>query len=520
MRYSRNLFHSVVVLALAFGLCAAIAMAINPLAFSKFFYGPTTMPTAMGRSRSYYWDIALYAELALKNTCSAFYPLWAWLIRAVFQPQDVIQAGRGFLILATGLFFASLPLVVAVFQTSLGKLGRGMALLYVLSPSAIFRVNGYSEGLFGVLSLLLLWALLPRELPRELPHKSPQARLGLGRWLVLGLAAGAMALARPAMVPMVAAALATLLTLYLFTYIQSGIQLSNPAISPFQPQPEIQSKTQSEAPSRRPFLPPEFSPPHWRVVWRHCQLEQPQALAKTLCLIISAGLGYSIYGGLCVITRGDFFAPFHDQSLWKKALGFRPELLLLPKSPLIDLQALYLPGLLLLVGLLIAYGQITKKSWAGFVPRSPLEITLGFILCFYPPLAILSYFGKNYLARQPLWQDAAPTNSMPSLISDALMPDELITDNPQTDNLTTNYLFWFSSYFALSHAAIAFFTQDRLVSLGRYVFALPFIFIALGYVLRRFPDRLTLSLLYGLSGISALYLIQQWVDYGNHQWLG
>ncbi len=477
--------------ALAFILCGLLGMAINPQSWHKFVEVPSELPVLTGRSRSYYWDIALYGELTLKNTCSAFYPLWSWLIRGLWHPQTIIQASRGFLVTATVLFGLSLPLVVWVFQASLGRrdVAVGMALLYSLSPMAIFRVNGYSEGLFGVLSVLWLGLLLPlQRLPQPNGARSP---MNGWRWGAVGLVTGLMALARPVLVQTVAAAIATLTTLLVWGFCQSP------------------------SASVRTFLPwLSQSQPRYR-----------QPIQATVWLSCCAGLGYSIYGGLCWITRGSFFAPFQDQSLWKKSLGIRLDLLLFPKSPLIDLWALYLPVLLLIVGGLLTYNQIvgnqiagdqiagdqiTGKRWAGWIPRSPLW----FLLCIYPPALVLAYGGRSLLRR---FRSAPPSCGAPQA--------ELPTSQHESDALGQsalgqNYLFWFSVYFALSHSAIAFFTQDRLVSLGRYVFALPFIFLALGYIFRSLPPKKAVPIMYGLSGISVLYLINQWVDYGFHKWLG
>jgi len=72
----------------------------------------------------------------------------------------------------------------------------------------------------------------------------------------------------------------------------------------------------------------------------------------------------------------------------------------------------------------------------------------------------------------------------------------------------------------MSHGAIVWLTQDRLVSLGRYIFAQPFIFLALGYVYPHLNPQHQRFLWPTLLGLSMLYLIQQWIRYGNHQWLG
>ena len=56
-----------------------------------------------------------------------------------------------------------------------------------------------------------------------------------------------------------------------------------------------------------------------------------------------------------------------------------------------------------------------------------------------------------------------------------------------------SYTFWFALYFACSHSAIVFLTQDRLVSLGRYIFGQPFVFLALGYLLTDFKYAIKLN---------------------------
>jgi len=455
-------------IAITFILCAAIGMAINPQAFDKFWITPQTLPEFTGRSRSYYWDIASYGEMVLKPICSAFYPLWPWLIRWLWQPQTLIEAGRGFLVTATILFFVSLPLLVWVFQKSLGQrdVGFGMALLYSLSPMAIFRVNGYSEGLFGLLSLFWIGVMLPlSSLPRQ--HSE---RIGWSRWVAIGILTGLMSVTRPVLVQIVGAAIASLAMLFLFAYIQ-------------------------------------WMPTSVKETFQQYKTHYSQQIQATALLSVSAFLGYSIYGAFCWSTRGSFLAPFHDQSLWKKALGIRLELLFLPKSPLIDLLALYLPGLILVMGLIMTYTKITGQNWSKFVPRSPSW----FILCLYPPALILGYGIRAVWLKS---RTSRPLYSQSQQIQSQQIQDE------GSKSLGENYLFWFSVYFALCHSAICFFTQNRLVSLGRYVFASPFIFLAMGYLFCRLPAKVSYRALSGLCGISALYLITQWINYGYHKWLG
>lgn len=433
-----------VLLAAAFGVCAAIGMLINSQAFYKLFFVPSEVPVFAGRSQSYYWDISAYAAMALKSTCTAFYPLWSLLIRVLFHPQTQAEAARGFQVSAIALFFSSLPLLVSVFQSSIQDrvLAFVVASAYVLSPLAIFRVIGYTEGLFGVLSLGFLWAL----------SSNPKSRPWMPM-VVLCAVTTLMSLTRPIMVQMIGAIVAAIATIFGFEWLKSPI--GGPALL--------------------------------RQLWD----KYARIITIAVLTSISAFVGYAVYGLFCLQSRGNFFAPFQDQSLWKKSIGFRPDLLLFPKSPLVDLLALYLPLLIWVVGLAVAYANIKSAEW--FVPRSPLW----WMLCAYPPLFILIYL-------------AAAQRKRPSQI-------------PQTElglALSENYLFWFCVYFALAHSVISFLTQDRLVSLGRYVFALPFIFLAIGILLECFPSQKRYSLSLGLSGVSALLLVQQWINYGYHNWLG
>ncbi len=402
------LLRSTGLMACAFVICAAIGMGINPAAFSKFFFTPETLPALTGRSHSYYWDIALYGQLALKPACSAFYPLWAGIIRWVFHPQTLIEAGRGFLVMATGLFLGSLPVGVWLFQSALGRgVGFGIALAYVLSPMAIFRVNGYSEGLFGVLSLLLLGVLLPLE-RLAVAQPSGQLRMGWARGLALFGVTGLMALARPVMVQIVAAAIATLATLLLFAWWRAA-------------------------------------PTPGKAFVQHCLTAYRQPLQATGLLSFSAVLGYTLYGEFCWRTRGSFFAPFQDQALWKKALGIHPELLLFPKSPFIDLLALYLPGLIVVVGFVWTYLIITGKNLAGFVPRSPRWL----LLAAYPPALILSYGIQSlrlkfFPSPQTHLHKQEPTHSSTALIqrpaTGAVPPPSLEANTPEANAPKTSTL--------------------------------------------------------------------------------
>ena len=104
-----RILNSSVLICSAFILCAALGMLINPDAFHKFF-SPVQLvpdPPPPETSRSYYCDLQGYADIALNNSCLAFYPLWPLLIRFLFNPQNVEQTAHYFLVVSTVIFFLS-----------------------------------------------------------------------------------------------------------------------------------------------------------------------------------------------------------------------------------------------------------------------------------------------------------------------------------------------------------------------------------------------------------------------------
>jgi hypothetical protein len=226
-----------------------------------------------------------------------------------------------------------------------------------------------------------------------------------------------------------------------------------------------------------------------------------QEIKTTVALWISSLLGYSVYGIFCLRSRGDFFAPFNDQKLWGTKLGLNPELLLFPKSPLFDLLGLYFPVLVLLISFILVYLKIKNKAPLVWMPKSPFWNA--FLL--YPPLLTVGYIVVNVLKRRS-------AKDKPSLTR--------LNTSEFTLSLSSNYIFWFCVYFPVVHSALIFFTRDRLYSLGRYVFGVPFFFMALGYLCCCIPGKRTYQALWWLIAISAIALVEQWVNYGNNQWLG
>ncbi|QSJ17163.1 mannosyltransferase [Nostoc sp. UHCC 0702] len=220
-------------------------------------------------------------------------------------------------------------------------------------------------------------------------------------------------------------------------------------------------------------------------------------IKTTITICVSALFGYSIYGSFCLITRGDFFATFQDQKLWGKKFGLHLELLFTPKSPLFDLLGLYLPAIILFLSVIFVYFQLTRHELNIFVPKSQLWN----LLLIYPPLLIILYF-INYLKYQ---KQAKLTK---------------LATNKYTQTLSENYIFWFSIYFSFIHCVIVFFTQDRLFSLARFIFALPFFFIAVGYIYLCIPGKKIYKALFYFLLISAIALFDQWANYSQDKWLG
>jgi hypothetical protein len=465
-----------VLITLSFGLCAAIGMVINPQSFYKFFFLPSVSPALdFNRlvSKSYYWDVTAYGYMALKDMCLAFYPLWPWLIKNLFHPQSIDQAAWQFRLVATTLSLASIPLFLWILQQSLQRrlLVFLVALLYYVSPMSIFRFNGYTESLFAFLNLLLLATLLPEN------------RLNPGwKLVIVGLLGGLLGTTRAVLVQNMFSAVAALVT------VCSLAALQNPVIS----LPAIAHQAKH----------------------RYGQLSQ-----TTIVLSLSTLVGYSIYGGQCLRLRGDFFTPFKDQELWRKSLGLRPELLLFPKSFLIDLLGLYAPILLLLVAVWLVYHKITHQTPLMLVPRSPWW---GF-LAIYPPLWMVVYIATTFRLKMKQAEQFRDHSTEFKLNARAIAYTNGLTKLQSTEfthTLSASYVFWFCIYMSLSHAAIVFFTQDRMISLGRYIFAEPFFFIAIGYLCRCIPSRQPDAILLWLAAISACYLVLQWVNYGHNAFLG
>lgn len=441
----------------AFLVCAILGMLINPDAFHKFF-SPIQLfadPIPPSRSRSYYWDVQAYAEMVLNNRCLAFYPLWPLLIRFLFHPQTIDQSAHSLLVVSTLIFFVSIPLLVWVFSKAFTQqyLALLLVIAFTVNPIGIFRVIGYTESLFTALSVIFIGVCLAKTRLIE------QVQLAIVFVLTF-----LMSLTRPILLPFVFASVVALGTIFFWETLKL------------------------ETRNWRSFL---------------TQVKQyGREIKLTFTISVAALLGYSVYGFFCFRSRGNFFAPFTDQKMWGTKLGLHLELLLFPKSPLIDLLGLYFPILVLLVAFILIYWNIKNEALLVWIPKSPLWN----VLFLYPPLLIVVNI-VNYFRLK----------NKPAEIAGSLTRVRIADE---TETLSSNYLFWFSIYFAIANSALIFLTRDRLVSLGRYIFGVPFFFLALGYVCCCLPGKKTYQALWGLIVISAIALVEQWVNYGQNKWLG
>jgi hypothetical protein len=432
-------------------------MLIEPASYHKFFIPPNLIPDnpPLTQNINYYWDVEHYANMSLSDRCTAFYPLWPLIIRTFFHPETIQESSRYLVLTATTLFFISIFPTYWLFTKILKRkyLAFILVLTYCLNPMAIFRVIGYTETLFSILSLGLIWACWEE----NKIHQNIKI-------ILISILSFLMALTRPVLIQLLFSSAASLVAIVIF----ECVQVQNYAWSSL----FIQSK---------------------KYIYE---------MKITLAVWLSAILGYSCYGIFCWQSRGDFFAPFHDQKYWGKALGIHPELLLMPKSLLFDLLGLYLPVILLFVSLVFIYVKIRNLRTYLFIPKS----NWWNISILYPPLMILVYI-FNFLKIKI------------SKNKNKLKLEQLKLSN-YTKTLSHNYLFWFCLYFPVIHSIIIFFTEWRLRSLARFIFALPFFFLAVGYLCRCLPSQKIYRHLYWMIGISAIALVEQWIRYGRHEWMG
>ncbi len=422
-----------------FIICAVLGMLINPAAFGKLF---SLSPIIETIPEGYYWDTQHYASLALKGICTAFYPLWPLIIRTFFHPQTIQEAAGYLILLGNILFFISVFALYLVFEKAFNQRYSAFicVLAYGLSPMSIFHSIGYTESLFSLLSIVFMWAFIGTK------HFNIKIFILFCITLI-------MSLTRPILIQVLFASSASMITILI-----------------------------------------------WRIMAiDEVSLDQyKQSIKITITLVVSAILGYSLYGLFCLQTRGDFLAPFNDQKHWGKGLGLHLASLFTPRATFFDLLGFYFSLLILILSLIFVYFKLKNKQLYIFIPKS----NFWNFLMLYPPLLIILYI--FYFLRRKKRKIGLTQLKL----------------TEYTKTLSENYLFWFCIYFTVAHSIIVFLTDNYLTSVGRFVFAVPFLFMALGYLGRCIPGKKQYRPLLWLILFSGIALVRQWVLYGQDKWIG
>lgn len=407
-----------------------------------------------------YWDAIHYAGLSLQASCSAFYPLWPRLIALIAVPETVDQALKVAIPASELMFLVSLPLALFTFEQVIQPRRFALIafLLYALGPNTIFYAIGYTESLFGFLSLLLLLSLHRAEqLQAEPLQEDRKQRL----WLyaaVFGLSA-LLNLVRPALLQSGFSIVATWLSIRLICSLSSADM----------PQP------------------------------------QRRLNPTPIAMMIGLGslLGYSIYGGYCFNTVGDFLGPFQAQIAWGRTLAFRPWLMLFPRSLLMDLHGLYLPALIAaaLGWLIYSVSRHRSQMFLTLPKQVWLYLLLIHPLVFSTVMLALSKLSSKFSKR---WTSQVVLHS----------PIERLQC---LSSFTVLYAISFSGI----HSAINFLANSGyLYSTARHYFGSPYAFVAIGSTLAAFSSPRLTRLSRAVFAVGLILLMDQWLDYGSGQWLG
>lgn len=312
-------------------ICMAIASAINPSIFINFF---SNSPAKL------FYDVEHYANLAIYPACNAFYPLWSWLISKLARPQTVDDAAFYFRIISSSLSLINIPLFILLLKQQIKsyKIIFLVVALYALNPLSIFRMIGYTEGIFSTLSLIFLLLL------SNLKTTSKISIIFILILLATLISASLLSLTRPFLIQAVFSAIFALLSILLIGKLQNNKNF------------------------KQFFGLYSFT---------------------TSIICIGALLGYCIYGYYCWQSRGDFLAPFHDQKNWGKQLGFYPQLFFIPLT-LADFTSIYLPVIALITSWLICI-SIHIKKLVFITPK----VWQWILLFAYPP-AFLAFYGLDF----------------------------------------------------------------------------------------------------------------------------
>jgi hypothetical protein len=445
--------------AIAYGLlisCATIGMIVCPRSFEKFF-STAQIAGIAASGRNYYWDVEHYAAMTISTACNAFYPLWPWLIKNLFHPQTMVESANELKVVGIGIFILDIPLFCILIDRILkcSKTTLSILLAFAISPAGFMRIMGYTESIYCLFAIFFIWNIYSIQSERN-DNKS--------HYMFVVAITIVMSLTRPSLIQIIGSAFATLATLSIL---------------------KLQSSTENVLSS----------------IFDQFKTE----IKLSLSISIAAIIGYSIYGYTCWQLRGDFLAPFHDQSNWGRKLGFYPDLLFV-RTSMFEAMALYLPSIIFATSLAFVKLKDKFQLVLNTIPQS----IFGDIWLLYPaifiPATIVRLKSKYQYLKQQWYQP-----QFSSIVNIDLC-------------LESNYLFWFSTYFSLITSIGIFLLPARsplpnLGSLDRQIFAIPFFYVSLGYLCTSLNSNKVFRTVYFWILISIVATIEQWIKYGNDLWI-
>jgi hypothetical protein len=158
---------------LLFIFCFLVASLIDQNTFYKFFSAISIQAIEGNKDiidkAGYYYDVSAYASMSLADQCQAFYPMFSWLTRYLFHPQTFEQAVIGLKTISCVCFIIGISLFFNLIKriTNNNIIAYLLTFIYTISPMAIFRVIGYTEGFFAILCLIFLSLIINAKINRK-----------------------------------------------------------------------------------------------------------------------------------------------------------------------------------------------------------------------------------------------------------------------------------------------------------------------------------------------------------------
>ena len=276
-----------------------------------------------------YNDLNHYLSLAENLRCSAFYPLWPFLIKS-FSHLKYINLHISAITLSITFGLISLFIGInTITKLSVNqKSSTILSYIYVLSPMTVFFFVGYTEAFFSLLSWIAISLIIKF-------HNNDS--LKFSHYLSVFLIYTLLSLTRATIVQTIFSSFGSLIL----------IKLNNSSSN-------------------------------------NNQFNFKKLIKVSICMITGCLFGYLLIGIFCSVSGEGFLAPFSYQKEWGKSLGFRPLFLLNTRSPVIDLWGLYFP-FLIFASYLVDFSVLSIKF-----EKLSLLIYKNFpMTLIYPPLGLL-----------------------------------------------------------------------------------------------------------------------------------